>query len=240
MATILAIETSTDACSVALSIDSEVLYRCANKPRSHTQLVMPMVQEVLAEAGVKPAQLDTIGVSIGPGSFTGLRIGFAVTQGLAYGADIPVVGVSSLHIMAQTYLRKYSNSEVSSQSLRILSLLDARMNQYNCGSYTWDSSVGVNLQKPDCLLDETELNRLLEQFNPDVIVGDVEALFSPSSIYHSRFCLLRPDARDLLDIARVDFAVGGALPIDKLELVYLRGEEAWQQRKPLREVSHAD
>lgn len=237
---ILAIETSTDACSVALSTDSEVLHRCANEPRSHTQLVIPMVQEVLAEAGVKPVQLDTIGVSIGPGSFTGLRIGFAVTQGLAYGADIPVVGVSSLYIMAQTYLRKYSNSEVSRQSLHILSLLDARMNQYNCGSYTWDSSVGVNSQQPDCLLDETELNSLLDKCNPHVIVGDVDKLFAKPSAHHERFYSIRPDARDLLDIARVDFAAGGAVPIDQLELVYLRGEEAWQQRKRLRETSNVD
>lgn len=240
MTTILAIETSTEACSVALSVDSEVLYRCANEPRSHTQQVIPMVQAVLAEAGETVSQLDAIGVSIGPGSFTGLRIGFAVTQGLAYGADIPVVGVSSLQVMVQTYLRKNFNSEASSQSLNILSVLDARMNQYNCGSYRWDSSAGIELQQSVCLLDESELNSLLNERNPDVVIGDGDKLFATHSEYAERYCPLRPDARDLLDISLPLYAAGGAVAIDQLELVYLRGEEAWQQRKRLREANNVD
>ena len=98
MTTILAVDTSTEACSVALQIGSECIAKYSDEPRSHSRLLMPMVQQVLAEADIKVNQLDAIGVSIGPGSFTGLRIGFAAVQGMAYGADIPVVPVSTSRI----------------------------------------------------------------------------------------------------------------------------------------------
>ena len=93
MTSILAIETSTEACSVALHCISGTISRYAEEPRSHTQLLMPMIESLLSEAGIKPTELDALGVAIGPGSFTGLRIGFAATQGLAFGLDIPVIPV---------------------------------------------------------------------------------------------------------------------------------------------------
>jgi len=90
MTSILAIETSTDACSVALHSASGDAFRYAQEPRSHTQLVMKMINEVLLELSVEVNKLDALSVSVGPGSFTGLRIGFAAVQGLAFGLDIPL------------------------------------------------------------------------------------------------------------------------------------------------------
>ena len=108
MTTILAIDTSTEACSVALQMGDQTIAQFADEPRSHSRLLMPMVQQVLAEAQIKVNQLDAIGVSIGPGSFTGLRIGFAAVQGMAYGADISVVPISTLELMVATYARQQS------------------------------------------------------------------------------------------------------------------------------------
>ena len=128
MTLILAIETSTEACSVALHCMSGTVSRYVEEPRSHTQLLMPMIESVLSEAGIKPIELDAIAVAIGPGSFTGLRIGFAATQGLAFGLDIPVIPVSSLQIMVATYIRKIGQSQSPSkpnQPLRIMPILDA-------------------------------------------------------------------------------------------------------------------
>ena len=96
MTSMLAIETSTPACSVALRVGDAVISRYCEEPRSHTRLVMSMIDEVLGEAGIKPNQLDALAVTLGPGSFTGLRIGFATVQGLAFGLDLPVVALSTL------------------------------------------------------------------------------------------------------------------------------------------------
>ena len=86
MTSILAVETSTAACSVALSMGDARYTRYSEEPRSHTRLIMSMIDEVLAEADLKVGALDSLAVTVGPGSFTGLRIGFSTVQGLAFGA----------------------------------------------------------------------------------------------------------------------------------------------------------
>ena len=96
MTLILAIETSTEACSVALRTAERDIFRYAQEPRSHTKLVMPMIQDVLSEACLSASDLEALTVSIGPGSFTGLRIGFATIQGLAFGLEIPVLPISTV------------------------------------------------------------------------------------------------------------------------------------------------
>ncbi len=85
MTAVLAIETSTPACSVALNLGERLISRYSEEPRSHTRVVMSMVDAVLKEAGIKATALNGLAVTLGPGSFTGLRIGFAAVQGLAFG-----------------------------------------------------------------------------------------------------------------------------------------------------------
>ena len=85
---ILAIDAATEACSVALKIDDQVISRFEIAPQQHSQKLLPFVDEVLSEAGIKLGQLDAIAYGQGPGSFTGVRIGVSVTQGLAFGADL--------------------------------------------------------------------------------------------------------------------------------------------------------
>ena len=102
---ILAVETATGACSVALSNGSETYTRYSEQARAHSQLAMGMVDAVLAEAGCNVRDIEGLGVTIGPGSFTGLRIGFSIIQGLAFAMDLPVAPVSTLKTLVATYQR---------------------------------------------------------------------------------------------------------------------------------------
>jgi tRNA threonylcarbamoyladenosine biosynthesis protein TsaB len=97
---VLGIDTATEACSVALWQDGAISKRFAHAGRSHSELLRPMVAEVLAEAGLRVADIDAFAGGIGPGSFAGLRIGVAFVQGLAAAHDRPVVAVTSLELLA--------------------------------------------------------------------------------------------------------------------------------------------
>ncbi len=125
---ILALDTATEACSAALRIGNESLERFQLAPREHTRLILPMVQSLLDEAGITIAQLDAIAFGRGPGSFTGVRIATGVAQGLAYGADLPVVPVSTLASIAQ-----YACNQ--QQSEKVLAAIDARMGGVYWGCY---------------------------------------------------------------------------------------------------------
>lgn len=103
---LLAVETSTEACSAALYIDAEIQERFSIAPRKHTKLILTMIDSLLAEAALKPQQLDALAFSRGPGSFTGVRIATGVIQGIAFAADLPVVPVSTLAAIAQNYFIK--------------------------------------------------------------------------------------------------------------------------------------
>ena len=100
MSRILSIDTSNSLCSVALSDGGQITFSVSNEPRQHARRVLPMIAELLAARKMRSSDLDAIAVVRGPGSFTGLRIGAGVAQGLAFGAGIPVIGVSALEIIA--------------------------------------------------------------------------------------------------------------------------------------------
>ena len=123
----LAIDTASQMCSVALQVGGEIIERQTEAANQHSNLVLGMVDELLAEAGVTLAQLDLIINDVGPGSFTGIRIGLGVTQGLAYGADVPVLGVDSLSTLAFGVKDKTDDA--------ILAAIDARMGQVYWGLF---------------------------------------------------------------------------------------------------------
>ena len=124
---LLAIETSTETCSVALSVNGDVLEYYQHAPRKHAELLLPWVEQILAEADVGFSSLDAIAFSRGPGSFTSLRIGIGVVQGLAWAAKLPVIPVSSLAATAQTALGEGIDSA--------LVALDARMSEVFTGTF---------------------------------------------------------------------------------------------------------
>ncbi|MDT8388313.1 MAG: tRNA (adenosine(37)-N6)-threonylcarbamoyltransferase complex dimerization subunit type 1 TsaB [Thiogranum sp.] len=128
MTRILAIETATEACSAALLIDGELRERYELAPRRHAMLILPFIDALLHEADLKPQQLDAVAFGRGPGSFTGLRIAAGIAQGIAFGADLPVVSVSTLAALALTALQKQDGDAV-------LAAIDARMQEVYWGVY---------------------------------------------------------------------------------------------------------
>jgi tRNA threonylcarbamoyladenosine biosynthesis protein TsaB len=133
MSTWLAVDTATEACSVAIAIDGAIRERFEPMQREHTRRLLPMVEAVLAEAGKSIAQVDGIACGIGPGSFAGLRIGLGVVKGLALARDLPVVGVSSLAMLAQRALHDPAVAQVAA-------VIDARMSEVYFGAYGRDGA----------------------------------------------------------------------------------------------------
>jgi tRNA threonylcarbamoyladenosine biosynthesis protein TsaB len=125
---LLAIETATEACSAALLIDGGIELRYAVKPRGHSELILSMMDELLAEADLKPSQLDAMAFGRGPGSFTGVRIATGIVQGAAFGADLPVVPVSTLAALAQRAYRQKGEPN-------LLPAYDARMGELYWAAY---------------------------------------------------------------------------------------------------------
>ncbi|MGH8338175.1 MAG: tRNA (adenosine(37)-N6)-threonylcarbamoyltransferase complex dimerization subunit type 1 TsaB, partial [Gammaproteobacteria bacterium] len=109
---ILALETSTERCSAALLIDGEVRERARTAVRAHAEMILPMVEALLAEAGMTLSQLDALAFGRGPGGFTGVRVATAMVQGLAFGADRPVVPVSDLMALAAAAFRKHGKRKI--------------------------------------------------------------------------------------------------------------------------------
>jgi tRNA threonylcarbamoyladenosine biosynthesis protein TsaB len=139
---ILAIETATEACSAALLIDGAISLRYQVQPRMHSQLILPMMDELLIEAGISLSALDAIAFGRGPGAFTGVRIAVGVVQGAAFAADLPVVPVSTLAALAQRGYREFGFRQ-------LLPAYDARMREVYWGGYVVD---GQGLVRP--VIDE--------------------------------------------------------------------------------------
>ncbi|MCG2584255.1 tRNA (adenosine(37)-N6)-threonylcarbamoyltransferase complex dimerization subunit type 1 TsaB [Massilia sp. TS11] len=133
MLTILAIETSSELASCALLHGERVLVRESAGVRTHSQAVLPLVQELLAEAGIGLHAVAAIAFGAGPGSFTGVRTACGVTQGLAYGAGLPVLPMMTLEAMAEACRARSGATEV-------LTVLDARMGEVYWAQYRWDGA----------------------------------------------------------------------------------------------------
>jgi tRNA threonylcarbamoyladenosine biosynthesis protein TsaB len=121
---VLAVETSTQLCSVALLRDGELFVEEALAGNRHSEMLLPMLRQVLARARLKPADMEVFGFGAGPGSFTGIRIACGIVQGLAYGAGKPVVAVASLMALAEQVNESH-----------VLAALDARMGEAYVGAY---------------------------------------------------------------------------------------------------------
>lgn len=153
---ILAIETSTQACSAALLCNGEILQRYQVAPRGHGDLILPMIDELMSEAGLSPAQLSAVAFGRGPGAFTGVRIATSVAQGIAFGADLPVVPVSSLAALAQAGFRHKGYKAV-------LCAVDARMDEIYWGAYQIEQGVvsllsGEHVCRPELAPEPPEVD----------------------------------------------------------------------------------
>ena len=139
---IIALETSTEYCSVALWQNGSVMERCEPAGQKHSEILMPMLDDLLKKSGVKLKDCDGIAFGKGPGSFTGVRIACGAAQGLAFGANLPVAGVCTLQALAEATGRS-----------RVIAALDARIGEIYLAAYekheaTWRAAVEPCLCKP--------------------------------------------------------------------------------------------
>lgn len=141
---ILALDTTTNNCSVALSLDGNIIEKFAVLPRQHNKNIHKMITDICQENNIALTELDYLAVTLGPGSFTGVRLGVSVVCGLAYALNIKVIPVSSLAAMAMHAVSKHDIQKV-------IVGLDARMGELYWGVYIPDDSSGVKSTVPDIL-----------------------------------------------------------------------------------------
>lgn len=223
MMKILAIDAATEACSVALQIGNETLGKFELAPQQHSQKLLPFVDEILAQAGVKLGQLDAIAYGQGPGSFTGVRIGVSVTQGLAFGADLPVVGISSLATMAQQAISQL-------QSEQVVTAIDARMSEVYFAVYQNNQGLAeLNaaeiVRKPELLEASTDLNSATAVGTGWQTYNDI--LQQKFACQNSE--ILLPNAEFMLPLAQAELAAGKGQSAEFAQPNYVRDEVSWQK-----------
>ncbi|MCP4002535.1 MAG: tRNA (adenosine(37)-N6)-threonylcarbamoyltransferase complex dimerization subunit type 1 TsaB, partial [Gammaproteobacteria bacterium] len=210
----------TETVSVALSINGELIERYEHAPRKHAELLLPWVDSVLAEAGIGFSALDAIAYSRGPGSFTSLRIGIGIVQGLAWASDRPVVPVSSLTATAQSAVAEGVGSA--------LVALDARMNEVFTGSFEVDGNgimVPVDAERvcppedvrPPVNADTYGVGIGFDRY-PELrgLAGGLKAVLSDTW----------PKASSVLQLAQAWLTTHEALPVEMAQPVYLRDNVA--------------
>ncbi len=170
MATILHIETSTDVCSVALTTESQVLDHRENyEGQTHATLLSQYVKEMLDYARSRDLKLDAIAVSIGPGSYTGLRIGLSEAKGLAFGLQLPLIGVNTLQLLSVSTMFNHF-IDVDGDKLLYVPMIDARRMEVYTAAYT--PALNAVLEPQAMILDEHSFETLLEQGYHLVLMGN--------------------------------------------------------------------
>lgn len=171
--TLLAIDTCTEACSAALLYREQIQERYQCAPRAHTQLILPMMQSLLDEAGLALRDLDVLAFTRGPGSFTGIRIAASIIQASAFAADLPVVLVSSLQCLAQGAYREW-------QAEQVFAAIDARLHEVFSASY--------RLQKETAIMQACSVEQLcLPQTCLATGLGDFVGVGSGWDLHHALF-----------------------------------------------------
>lgn len=221
---LLALDTSSDACSVALQFDARLIERHVVQAKEHTRLLLPMIEDVLAEGGIAAGELDAVVLGNGPGSFIGMRIASSVAQGLAYGANLGIVPVSSLAAIAAEAFDGISEQDV-------VVAQDAHMNEVYLARFRKGED-GLPIAEGKTTLQPVgEIQHLaaredrvhvagfgwqrypqLVQLNEDAIAGVLDIPF--------------PRAAFLLGMGAAAFRVSGTLPPDQLVPDYVRSKVA--------------
>lgn len=217
MHTILAIETSSELASVALSHQGQLYSREVSGVQTHSQTVLPMAQEILAQAEITLSHCSAIAFGAGPGSFTGVRTACGVTQGLAFGLDLPVIPVVTLKAMAQACRDACGATDV-------LVLLDARMDEVYWAQYRyqngWQTVVEPTLSVPSAV----------------TAVGKVVACGNGLTAFPSAFEAMPfsqatcpnviPHAAQIAQLAQEELAAGRGVNARDAQPIYLRNKVA--------------
>lgn len=219
---LLAIETATEACSAALLIDGDITEKFRLSQNGHSQLILPMIDELLTEAAIKSEELDVLAFGRGPGSFTGVRIATGVIQGIAFGLDKPVVPVSNLAAVAQDFFDE-------NQDDTAFVAMDARMSEIYWGIYRRNSTgyaapLGRESVLPPSGLDIPEIT--------GVGIGTGWRQYREELLSRLSGCVFRfepdrlPRARAVARLAEEGFKLGLAVPAEQALPVYLRDNVA--------------
>lgn len=217
---LLAIETSTEACSVAVWRDGEVFERFGIAPRRHAELTLPWVDAVLAEAGIAKTALDAIAVGVGPGAFTGVRLGVSLAQGMALALGLPAIGISTLAALAMR--------AAAGDGSRVVAAIDARMGEVYWAPFELRDGeavalAGEKVSKPEAVSIDGEDwhgagtgfaaqdGQLATRLAAQLATVDAAAL---------------PHAADIARLAVFACQRGQAVPPERLEPAYLRNNVA--------------
>ena len=230
MSVILALDTSTPACSVALNLNGVVLEDFRMAPRLHNDLILPMVDQILDQAGIALSDLDAIAFGRGPGSFTGLRISAGVVQGLAFGADLPVIPISTLAALSLEGFQKTGQNNW-------LAALDARMGEIYMGGYTVNKVDGrylIDLLIDECVVKPESLKEFSDHFNgvgsgwcyDDILSSLLSA--PPEHILMD----VAPRAACIAELALLKFQQGETVSSYEAIPTYLRDEISWEKQAP--------
>lgn len=223
----LAIDASTEACSVALSVDGRVTHEFEHCPQSHSLVLLPMVDRILKQADVSLSELDGIIYGRGPGSFTGVRIGIGVVQGLAFAADLRLVGISTMQAMAQQAFTEYGQNSV-------LAAIDARMSEvYTCLFQADANGIMQPVNQEQVLPPEKVPATLPEGVSCAFAVGTgfdayTEALSSLKTQSESPE-VLYPNAKAMLPCGIALFEQGESVAPEDAQPTYVRDTVSWKK-----------
>jgi len=237
MTRILALDTSTDACSVALLVDGEVQEDFRMAPRQHTHLLLPMVEAMMSDAGLSFTQLDAIAFGRGPGSFAGIRIATGAAQGLALAVDIPLIPVSTLQAMAVDVASRsidISSTDTRSSGRVFVAALDARMNEIYWSAlqvsddFTLTELLHEQVSSPQALILPAGIENWLAIGSGWCYLDQMDSVVRDQVI--DPVLDLYPRAGAMLKLAQHALAHGQVIQADDATPVYLRDDVAWKKK----------
>lgn len=231
--TLLALDTATEACSVALLRGGAKTHLAQFAQREHTKHILPMVDEILTQAGITLHQVDALVFGRGPGSFTGVRIGAGIAQGLAFGAELPVIPVSNLAAMAQAAYVQY-------QAENVLTAIDARMNEVYFAQWQaqkvrsdfgefldWQPIIAEQVCSPSNVIEQVAR----QHHENAVLAGTGWAAYpelNEANLGKATEITL-PSALYMLDLALPKWFAGETISPLEIEPIYLRNEVTWKK-----------
>jgi len=226
--TILSLDSSTEACSIALLAKGEKTHqRFMLAPREHTQKILPTVNEVVEAAGLNLSDIDAIVYGQGPGSFTGVRIGISIAQGLAFGLDIKMVGVSTLQAMAQQAFETHGTQSV-------YAAIDARMGEVYFAHYKNEDGL-MRLQGTEVVIKPEELIASFEntpRIDDSDLVGTGWEAYPALQEYFANCSLsdiIYPNAANMLKAGKLLIEQNSAVEPELAVPVYLRDTVTWKK-----------
>ena len=231
MATILNIETSTEVCSVALTSEGQVLDHSENyEGQTHATMLSQYVQQALQYARTREVPIDAIAVSIGPGSYTGLRIGLSEAKGLAFGLSVPLIGVNTLQLLTVSAM---FNHFIDEDKMLYVPMIDARRMEVYTAAYS--PALEALVEPQAMILDEHSFESLLDEGYTLVAVGNgSDKAREVLKHDHMRFIAgIKPVALEMMALAEKAFREQQFIDVAYSTPLYLKEFQATKPKNPI-------